>query len=312
MNNQIKYYWLILGWALISTSILGCLKERTETPTKGNITVAVSEEVFPMVFQEKQKFESLYTNAHINLISTSAREAVTRLFNDTIKLIVLSRAMNSEEREVAKRFNLDIAENKIALDGVAFLVNEKNPVKQLRTTQLDSIYRGLITKWYGVGGLKNPIEIALPDANSGNFEIVGVKVLKGEKYSAPAKLVSSSEEMLKFISENPNALGMVGLNWLSQKKENVRVLELSDPNTPDSLGIKGQYFAPFQAHVYRGYYPVTREIYIYSRIDMYSVGAGFISFITSAPGQQIVLYNGLVPATMPIRLVELTNKGIKP
>lgn len=310
MLRKNKYSWIILGWTLIIVSILGCLKEREETPTKGNLTVAASEDIFPLIVQEEQKFESLYTDAHIDLISTTAREAVTRLLNDTIKLIITSRPLNAEEREVAKRYNIDVAENKIAIDGVAFLVNDQNPIKQIRTTQLDSIYRGFIAEWSGVGGNKSPIEIGLPDANSGNFEIVGIKVLRGERFSASAKPISSSEAMLQFVSENPNALGMIGLNWLSQKKENVRVLELSDPDAPDSLGIRGQYFAPLQAHVYRGYYPVTRDVFIYSRTDMYSVGAGFISFITSAPGQQIVLYNGLVPATMPIRLVELTNKGI--
>lgn len=309
MNN--KYCWIILGWILLLVSILGCLKERTETPTKGNLTIAVSESVFPMLKQEEQKFEQAYRDAKLELIPMTSREAITRLFNDTIKLIVAARPLNTEERVAAKQFNIETKEYKIAIDGIGFIVNEQNPVRELRTTQLDSIYRGIIKNWSMVGGRKASIEICLPDPNSANYEIVGLKVLKGEKFTSPSIITKSSVEMLQYVSEQPNAIGMVGLNWLHQKKENIIVLKLSDPDAPDSLEIRGQYFAPFQAHIYRGYYPITRNVYIYSRVDMYSVGAGFISYITSAPGQQVVLNNGLVPATMPIRLVELSNKGIQ-
>ncbi len=306
-----KYCWIILGWILFLGSIPGCLKERTETPTKGHLTIAVSESVFPMLKQEEEKFERTYRDAELELLSMTTREAITRLFNDTIKLIVASRSLNAEERAAAKQFALDIKEYKIAIDGIGFIVNEQNPVSELRTTQLDSIYRGIIKNWRQIGGKNSPIKICLPDPNSANYEIVALKMLKGEKYTVPSKITKSSEEMLQYVSEHPEALGMVGLNWINQKKENITVLKLSDPYAPDSLGIRDQYFGPFQAHVYRGYYPITRNVYIYSRVDMYSVGAGFIAYVTSAPGQQVVLNNGLVPATMPIRLVELSDKGVQ-
>ncbi|MBI5019988.1 MAG: substrate-binding domain-containing protein [Ignavibacteriales bacterium] len=312
MKPKNKYIYIILGWALLIVSIQGCLPERTETPTKGRATVVAAESVEPLMRQEKEKFESTYPDAHIELLFSSSREAVARFFNDSIRIIVTSRPLNEEERSVAEKFKIEFQEYKIAMDGVAFLVNADNPVSQIRTTQLDSIYTGLITRWNQVGGKNVPIDLFLPDQNSGNFEIVRKKILKDKKYEAPANTIKSSEEMLKVVSSHPNALGVVGLNWLSQKKDNVTVLKLSDPNAPDSLGTKNLYFAPLQAHVYRNYYPITREVYIYSRVDMYGVGAGFITYITSAPGQQLVVYNGLVPATMPIRLVELSNKGLQP
>jgi phosphate transport system substrate-binding protein len=307
-----KYFFIIFGWTLLIVSIQGCIPERTETPTKGKITVVAAESVQPLMQQEKEKFEGIYQDAKINLLFSSSREAIARFFNDSIRVIVTSRPMNKEERSIAEKYKIEIQEFKIAIDGVAFLVNADNPVSQLRTSQLDSIYTGLITKWNQVGGKNAIIDLFLPDQNSGNVEVIRTKILKDKKFQAPANAIKSSEEMLKIVSSHPNALGVAGLNWLSQKKDNVNVLKLSDPNAPDSLGVKGQYFAPLQAHVYRHYYPVTREVFIYSRIDMYSVGSGFISFITSAPGQQLVVYNGLVPATMPIRLVELSNKGLQP
>ena len=306
-----KYPLMTWGWILLITVFtLGCLKERTETPTKGYLQVVASEAIQPMLKEQESRFEELYVNAKIDIQYTTAREAVTRIFNDTIKMIVTSRPLNKEEREVAKRTNLQLAEYKIAVDGIAIIVNQQNRVSQLRTTQLDSIYRGLITNWGDLGSDKSEIEICLPDRNTGTFEVIGLKILAGRTFTQPVKVVSTSSEMIEFVSNRSGGIGMVSIDWLRSKNENIKILELSDPNAPDSLDISGQYFTPHQAHVYRGYYPLTSEIYIYSKADMYSVAAGFITFIASVPGQKIVLDNGLVPATMPVRLVELTNRSL--
>ncbi len=301
MRGKIKYVLIL--------ALLGCETERRESPTKGFVTVVVSESVAPMIEQEQKQFQELYPAAHVSLVTASAREAITRLFNDTIKIIVASRPFNDEEKKFIEKAHLAVASYRIAVDGIAILVNDANPVTQLRTTELDSIYRGLVTDWKSVGGKGAPIEVCLPDLNSANVEVVRTKVLRGGKFSPPARIVKTSPEMLDFVAERPRAIGMVGINWVSDKKENVRIVSLMDPQAPDSLGIKGEYILPYQAYLYKGFYPLTRDVYIYSRSDNFSPAAGFLSFVTSAPGQKIVLNNGLVPATMPVRLVELTNKG---
>jgi len=306
MKNK---YFIVTTFVLIIL-FAGCMTERKETTTKGHVIVAVAESVTPVITQEKIQFEDLYPEAKVDLLTMTDREAVTRLFNDTIKVIVLSRPLNPEEQQVAKKYKIEFQELKVAIDGIAILVNDKNPVTQLRTTQLDSIFSGTVNNWKAVGGKSGSIELCLPDPNSGIFEVTGMKILNGKKFTTPSSAVTTSKAMLEFVSGHPDAIGMVGLNWVNEKKENVRLLELSDPNAPDSLNIKGQYFGPHQAYVYKGFYPLTTNVYIYSRSDMYSVGAGFSSFIASGSGQKIILNNGLVPATMPVRLVQLTNKGI--
>ena len=303
----------MLGCFAISLiALVGCAGEPRESPTKGHLTAIVSESVSPVIKREEQTFEELYAQAKIDLEVATAREAIARLFNDTIKVIVSSRPLNAEERDVAKRAKLEVGEFKIALDGVAIIVNNENPIAQLRTSQLDSILTGRITEWKDVGWKHKPplIELYLPDRNSGTHEVVATRILRGGNFAVPVRAAQSSPEMLQFVADHPNALGMVGINWLQENKEKVKVLELADPDAPDSLGTRGKYFGPHQAHIYRRYYPLTREVYIYSRADQYGVAAGFIAFITSAAGQKIILNNGLFPATMPVRLVELTNKGI--
>jgi phosphate transport system substrate-binding protein len=234
------------------------------------------------------------------------------LFNDSITIIVTARPLNAEERDAEKRFNLTVHEYKIAIDGIVVIVNNENPVAQLRVSQLDSILTGKIKTWNQLGWKRPSSEISvyLPEINNATFEVIGTKVLNGQKYSSLAKSVGSSPEMIQSVVKDPAGIGLVGMNWLNDRKDQVRTLELCDTGAPDSLGIKDKYFGPHQAYVYQKYYPLTREVYIYSRADNYGVAAGFTSFITSIAGQKIVQNSGLVPATMPIRLVEVTNKSI--
>jgi phosphate transport system substrate-binding protein len=313
MRGENLNRYLLVGWCLtpvLALASLACQPERKETPTKGHAIVITSESVSPLIDSEKAKFEELYPDAKVTLEIAHAREAIARLFNDTIKVIISSRALNAQEREVARKANLEIAEYKIAIDAIAIIVNPANPVDRLRTTQLDSILTGAITSWKEVGGASSArIELCFPSRNSGTFETIGEKLLRGSEPAKPEAVTATSGEMVDFIAGHPNAIGMLGLNWVSTNKEKVKVLELADPNAPDSTGTKGKYFQPHQAYVFQGFYPLTREIYFYSRADMYSVGIGFVSFVTSAPGQKIVLNSGLVPATMPVRLVQLTSEG---
>jgi phosphate transport system substrate-binding protein len=311
-DGKNKYRLTLAGCLLLGALFLsGCQGERKESPTKGSVTVMVSESVSPLIKAEKEKFEELYPDAHVSLVVTSAREAITHLFNDTIKVIVSSRPFNTEERDFIKRANLTIGEFKIAIDGIAVITNLENPITGLRTTQLDSLLSGSTTSWSTAGwnNAPGPVELCLPDRNSGTYEVAAAKILHGGKFAVATKVATSSPEMVQCVSERPNAIGLLGLNWLNENKEKVKVLELSDPDAPDSLGTRGKFFSPHQAYVYQQYYPLTRDIYIYSRSDGYSVGAGFLAFVNSAPGQKIVQNSGLVPATMPVRLVHMTSES---
>lgn len=302
------------GWIVLAIlALAGCQEERKETPTKGHVTVIASESVSPLIKAEKLKFEELYPDVHVTLEVAHAREAIARLFNDTIKVIVSSRSLNAEERQVAQKGALQFSEFRMAIDAIAIIVNNSNSATRLRTTELDSIFTGRVERWPGSGRASkgSPIELCLPSRNSGTYEVFASKILNGEDVAKPEAVTATSPEMMQFVSSHPAAIGMIGLNWLDSNETRVKVLELSDPFAPDSLGSRGKYFKPIQAYVYQGYYPLTRDIDIYSKADLYSVGIGFVSFITSAPGQKIVLNSGLVPATMPVRLVQLTREGQK-
>jgi phosphate transport system substrate-binding protein len=68
------------------------------------------------------------------------------------------------------------------------------------------------------------------------------------------------------------------------------------------------YYRPYPAYIANKSYPFIREVYMINRESFNGLGSGLISFVGGIKGQTIVLKAGLVPATMPVRLVEMKSK----
>jgi ABC-type phosphate transport system substrate-binding protein len=85
---------------------------------------------------------------------------------------------------------------------------------------------------------------------------------------------------------------------------------LQHTQTVDTTLVPGQFFSPAQAHVFRRYYPLAREVYMYTREVRRDVSYGFIAFVRDRKGQQNFVNHGLVPTTMPVRMVTTTSEKV--
>jgi len=123
---------------------------------------------------------------------------------------------------------------------------------------------------------------------------------------------NSNAEVLDFVAKTPQAIGIIGVNWLSNKvdstnlsfKDVVKVMSVSNEKVAT---IEGSY-KPFQAYMFYGYYPLTRNVFIIINDPRTSLPTGFTSFLTSDRGQRIILKSGLVPATQPLRVVTVKDE----
>jgi phosphate transport system substrate-binding protein len=107
--------------------------------------------------------------------------------------------------------------------------------------------------------------------------------------------LATSREMVEWVAANRSAIGFVGMNWLTDRVKAVAV----------APGTSNQFVDIHQASVYRGDYPLVTTIYAITTGGAYGLGSGFIAFLTSAPGQKIFLNAGLVPVTMPVKLIRI-------
>lgn len=302
---------IVLGLLLAFTSA-GCDQCSQRNPasvTTGSVVIECDESVVNVFRLIADSFQMNYKDARVTLVPVEGREAIVNFINDSVKVIVSARPLNDEEVGVLKKFEIDYTAYKCAYDAVAVIGHKSNRKQNLRLGEVDSIFTGAIARWDdGVGKLIDPV---IGGANSSVNEVFQQKIMKGKPFASYA-LRLPSDSLVQYVMRTPTAIGIVGLHWLRGREDSVTVFGLGAPNwRPDSTQPYGVYYLPLQAHIYRGYYPVTRSVWIYSRQYGYTVAQGFISYVSHTYGQQKFLNEGLVPATQPIRLVETTSQQVQ-
>jgi phosphate transport system substrate-binding protein len=303
---------LVLGLTPFLWIGLSCGPNSGESPTSGSLVVYTAESVSPAIKEIVDEFNKLYNSAHISLVVSTSREAIVRLLNNEAKVVVSARALNSEEQAVITKYDLYVDSIKIAYDGVAAIVHPSNPINQLSLNELGQIATGKVKRWRELSakGRSSPeIFVALGGPNTSENEIIRTEVTKGQVLTTRLYPCSTSTQVIELTARQPEAIGFVGVGWLPGDSSKVKVLELgTDEYFTDSAGRQVKYFAPEQAHIYRGFYPLRRTIYIYSREKGFGLGAGFMTYVTSVDGQKIIKNHGLVPATQKIRLVRPSSE----
>lgn len=296
--------------SFIALAVSACQEQQRESPTSGALTIITSEDLYPVIDLQVKDFTRVYEQTTIAHLSSSTRDAIVQLLNDSVKLIVCPREFNDEEKKVIADNALDVGTTKIAYDGIAVIVNEKNPITRITVEELRRILTGERKRWSDVksSNLSSAIIIAMGDVNSGVHEYITKRIVGSSELATTVLPCPTTREVITEVNNRPNAIGFVGISWLKESTKNIRVLDVGDPNYKrDSASTVLEYFPPHQAHIHRNYYPLTRSIYIYTHNAGKGVALGFTSFAAGTEGQKIIVKNGLVPATMPVRLVQLNQ-----
>jgi len=109
----------------------------------GKIVVAGSSSVSPVMEKLKEAYLEANPNATVEIQQSDSSAGITGAIDGTCDIAMSSR--NLKDEELAK-----LAQTQIALDGIAVIVNNKNPVTNLTKDQVKSIYTGAAVKWSDV------------------------------------------------------------------------------------------------------------------------------------------------------------------
>jgi phosphate transport system substrate-binding protein len=293
--------------------IVGCTEKSKDgstlsTTTSGVVKIVVDETLMPIIDAEIQVFETIYPKAHIEVTYLPEADAMAFFLNDSAQLIILPRTLNDAEKAIIKEQKRSFSQNKIATDAIALIINQANTDSTFELAQLREIIRGNFSTWSQVasGNLQGKIDLVFDNQNSSTVKYMAALVGK-EKVSGYA--VNTNKEVIDYVSENKNALGIIGINWISDKDDSSTVIFKRDIRV---VGIKGDpgdlgddyYYQPYQAYLATKQYALIREVHTVSREARAGLATGFASFIAGDKGQKIILKAGLLPANAPIRIIQ--------
>lgn len=314
--NKSRYILTIVTGSLLLTTILalsGCKNKGTaalrETPTSGDITIGSDESFRPIIDAEIDTFTSLYGYAKIKPVYKPENELVAYFLNDSVKVIVSSWTPSEEQRQLLLDIQTVVRTTVVAYDALALILNKDNADSLLTYQNVKDIFTGKITDWKQINpkSKMGPINIVFDNMHSGNIRYFREKFDLPEKPGPNFFAVKSNPEVIGYVSGTPGAIGIVSVNWISDSDDSlsvnllnkIKIAAVSMPYLDEST-----FYLPVQGSIYDKTYPFTREVNMNSRESFSGLGSGFVSFVAGEKGQRIILKSGLVPATMPIRIIQ--------
>jgi phosphate transport system substrate-binding protein len=216
---------------------------------------------------------------------------IAALLNESIHIADASRTMKDKEWDQAKSKNIAIKEYIVALDALSVIVNPENPVKNLTIPQLSDIFSGKITNWKQVGGNDAAILAISRENNSGTHVYFKEEVLrKGDskstlEFGKSVTYAVSSQQIADQVKTNKNAIGYLGMGWVSKDVKGIAVLNEKD---------KSYYMATLENGKSKKY-PISRGLQMYVNEKYNDKAKKFIDYVMSEKGQAIVQELGFIP-----------------
>ena len=286
-------------------------QEPTETTTRGEVNVVIDESFRQLFDNQIYTFESIYPNAKINAEFLPENQALSKLLKDSCKVVVMCRNITERELKQFEGENLFPISTKIAEDAIAFIVNNQNGNTKLTVQTIKSILLGNDSIWSQINA-DSPseiIQVVFDHKGSANTNYMKDSILKGLPFSKNAFALQSNTEVIDYVSNAKNAIGVISVNWISDLDDPLtkeilkKVMVVAVGKTAIENAVK-----PYQAYIKPKEYPFTRDVYMINRQTRAGLGMGFVSFVAGVKGQLMILKSGLIPAIAPVRIVEIKMK----
>lgn len=142
-KSFIEYILSAEGQAVVAKSYIavdGSAPAYSKEKPSGKIVVAGSSSVTPVIEKLKEAYLKINPNAAIEIQESDSSAGMMAVADGTCDIGMASRELRESE---LKR----LMPMRIAIDGIAVIVNNENPVTSLTKEQVKSIYTGGTQKW---------------------------------------------------------------------------------------------------------------------------------------------------------------------
>lgn len=258
------------------------------------IHISVDESFEPVMEEEIKVFESAYPDTKVIVEYKAEADCIRDLQKDSTKLVIISRELSREE---TKYFNDRIGYKpefaQLAKDAVTVIVNINSKDSVFTLDELKKLLSGS-------GNEKLKVAVDGSTATS-TVRYLRDTLLKGTSFSKKIQGAKSSEDLVNYVSTTENAVGFIGISWITNPKnvqqeqalKSVRVALIECKNCE-----KDTYAKPSQQTITFNQYPLVRGLYYVLKENYAGLGSRFVFFLTTERGQLIFKRASLVPAKM--------------
>ena len=299
-------FYSFVGLTLFIGLLASCTDKpkngRTDTYSSGAISFASDESFSPIIDEEIQVFESVYPKAKLTPIYTNEIDAINMLLNDSLNLVITSRNFTKKEIDYLQSKNFRPKSIPLAYDGLALIVNNANTDTCMSVKDVKRILNGEVKSWSDIypGSKRGEIVVCFDNKQSSTVHFCVDSLLNGKPINSPNIMAAkTSKEVIEYVEETPNAIGVIGSNWLNDKRDttnvtfnkNIRVMSVSRLDKATEYNS----YKPYQYYLYDGHYPLVRTVYALLNDPLNGLPWGFAHFLESYKGQLIIKKSGMLP-----------------
>lgn len=297
--KNILYLFIVLG--LLSCKRKDKPAEVKETRTSGTLRILVDESISPIIREQINIFNLDYPDAKFELTVKPEEKIIPAFLNDSVRVIVMPRLLTKAEEKYYTQRGIRINSTRFAVDGIALITNKDNIDSTITVKEVVDILQG-----NGFGK-----KLVFDNAYSSTFQYLKQLANISQFPAQGVYSKDSSAEVIKLIAEDKTFIGILGVDWVSDK--NTQLAEhLSKVKMLGVKNLKGKpgddkFYQPTQDNLINGVYPFLRNVNIIDCEGRDGLGTGFATWLRSQRGQLIVLKSGLGPHKLMPRQINLTN-----
>ena len=318
---MIKNAFYLIGLTLILGLFLACGNKPKNTKEEQDYQRAaryfVADASFqPILDEELQIF--LYQNLLDTLEAqyTNEQEAVQKLMRLETWLAFTTRRLTEKEEQNLKDRRFLPRTYALAYDGLAIITNNANTDSCITVKDFKRILKGEVVNWkdlYPASKL-GTIDVVFDNPLSSTVRWCVDSLLDGKEFKAPnIGAVKTSKAVVDYVEQHPNAMGIIGSNWLNDSrdttnvtfKKNIQVMRVSRMDSATAANS----WQPYQYYLYNGNYPLVRTIYALLNEPRTGLPSNFAHFCRLPKGQKIILQSGLLPIQAAMNQREIIVNG---
>lgn len=264
-----------------------------------------SETMYELGLGWAAAYEADHDLVQVNVSRGGSGPGIAALLQDQADIAQVSRQIKTEEMALAESKGMEIIELRVALDGIAMLVNPYLYVRgitDLSVGQLCALYNGSVSNWLELGGPDAPVLIYGRNNTSGTYSFFQDHVLEGQEYGSTLVEYDNYDVMIADLQNpaNRGAIGYVGVGYVNNYPD-VHILSLSSEEG-------GPSYQPTRDHVESFEYPLARYLYLYLNHQPAGELLEYLEWILAEDqGQAVVVQKGFYPIPQEVREENLSR-----
>ena len=309
MNQFVKSFRVLFIAAGIFLILSAC--QKPDNLDKTTITIKGSDTMVNLAQRWAEEYMAKNDDITIQVTGGGSGTGIASLLNGTTNIANASRELKENEYERAENNNIDPNEIEVALDGIAVIVNPGNPVDNLTVQQLSDIFSGKISNWSELGGADREIVLYGRENSSGTYEFFKDNVLGRDEagtqvdFAPSTQVLQGTAALGEAVARDDKGIGYGGVGYFAER-EDVKILRVKENESAKAVAPAGNGEVNYEV-IWSREYPISRYLYIYTNGEPQGEVKGFVDYVTSEEGQELVKTMEYIP--LPNKTTASENEG---